>query len=249
MDPEEEIEQPPEGDNEQSQELPPLEEGFEYSYNEDGELEIGADGEPIVVQAVSPTDETPDGETPPDNEDDTAQVYLPTGEGPATARLREILEPDVFSAVQAAIAEQTNRAMQTFGVTQASYTAAAAAHPEVFRKYGGKIQMALAMFPEHERHTRKSVDLAITLATIEDKAGKPEFARELLKIAQQLNGGTTPAAPKPPKEPIPAASRPPTPSSGVRSQAVSRKESTLKLIMKDAGVTRAEAEELIKGGR
>lgn len=201
------------------------------------------------ADATPEPDEEITAEADPATDDEPAPVFLPTGEGPATARLREMLDPDVNAAVQAAIQEQVSRAMQTFGVTQASYTAAAAQHPEVFRKYGGKIQMALAMFPEHERHTRKSVDLAITLATIEDKAGKPEFARELLAIAQQLNGGKATAAAKPPKEPIPAASRAPSPSSGVRSQAVSRRDSTIKLIMKDAGVTKAEAEELMKGGR
>lgn len=233
--------------------MPPEDEEIEQPTDEleeeAGETDEDADAEEDTPEEESAAAQDALASEVEAEDDEPAQVFLPQGEGPATAKLREMLDPDVNAAVQAAIAEQVNRAMQTFGVTQASYTAAAAAHPEVFRKYGGKIQMALAMFPEHERHTRKSVDLAITLATIEDKAGKPEFARELLKIAQQLNGGTATAAPKPPKEPIPAASRPPSPSSGVRSQAVSRRESTLKLIMKDANVTKAEAEELMKGGR
>lgn len=247
MDPEEEIETPT--DEQQPEELPPPEEGFEYQLGEDGNVEYDENDEPIVIQSVSPTDETPP-ETPPVDDDQPAQVYLPQGEGPAKARLKEMLDPEVFASVQAYVQEETSRAMQTFGVTQASFTAAAARHPEVFRKYGGKIQMALAMFPEQDRHTAKSVDIAITLATIEDKAGTPAFAKELLKIAQQLNGGTTgAAAARPPKEPIPAVNRPPSPSSGVRSQAVSRRDSTLKLIMKDGGYTKAEAEELMKGGR
>lgn len=228
--------------NEDEEIEPETDELEEDAEEENEETSDGEEEEP-----VSTTDE-PVAEEPVED-DEPAQVFLPTGEGPARARLKEMLDADVFSAVEAMVKEETARAMQTFGVTQAAFQTAANEQPEIFRQYGGKIQMALSMFPEHERHTRKSVDIATILAATEHKAGTPEFAREILKIAQKMNGGAASPASKPPREPIPAASRPPSPSSGVRSQVVSRRDSTLKLIMKDAGVTKAEAEELLKGGR
>lgn len=225
MNEDEEVEQPEDELEEETEE--------EEAEETEGEEEETEEADQSVTTDEIATEVTED--------DPPAQVYLPTGEGPATARLREMLDPDVNAAVQAAIAEQVSRAMQTFGVTQAAFQAAAVQHPEVFRKYGGKIQMALSMFPEHERHTRKSVDLATALATIEGVAGKPEFAREFLKIAQQLNGGAEPKA-KAPKAPIPAVSRPPTPSSGTRAQAVSNKESNIKALQTKYGLDREEAE-------
>lgn len=231
----------PEGEDEQ--EVDTVEDELEEEDEQGDEEAVEDEGQDDTSEEDEQGDQE-EGSPEALSEDDTAPVYLPTGEGPATARLREMLDPDVNAAVQAAIHEQVSRAMQTFGVTQAAFGAAAAAHPEVFRKYGGKIQMALAMFPEHERHTRKSVDLAITLATIEDKAGKPEFAKELLKIAQQLNGGRE-TAPKAPKAPIPALSRPPSPSSGARAQVVSTKEQKIDTLMKSYGLDREEAEGML----
>lgn len=220
----------------EEQEVDPVEdEQDEQTEEEDAEEEEPDEEDSDDVTAEAETEDVT-------AEDDTpAPVYLPTGEGPATARLREMLDPDVNAAVQAAIQEQVSRAMQTFGVTQAAFQAAAVEHPELFRQYGGKIQMALSMFPEHERHTRKSVDIATLLATTEHKAGTPEFARELLKVAQKMNGGTQPKA-KPPKDPIPAASRPPSPSSGARAQTVSNKERGIKAMIDAYGLDREEAE-------
>lgn len=209
------------------------------------ELEEGTEEEEVEEteeaddEQQEPTDELTEAPEAEAEDNQPASVFLPTGEGPATARLREMLDPDVNAAVQAAIQEQVTRAMQSFGVTQANYQVAAAQHPDIFKKYGPRIQQALSMFPEGERHTRKAVDIAM-MFVLEDKAGKPEFARELLKFAQQLNGAAT--APKPPKPPIPAASRPPTPSSGVRSQAMPPREQRIKDLMKEFGLDREEAE-------
>lgn len=213
------------------------------------EIEEGTEEEEVEDQEDAdeeqqePTDElaeAPEGEA---EDDQPASVFLPTGEGPATARLREMLDPDVNAAVQAAIQEQVTRAMQSFGVSQAAYAAAAAQHPEVFRKYGSKIQMALSMMPEQDRHTRKAVDYATTLAVLDDKAGTPEFGRAMLRLAQQLTGDAS--APKPPKAPIAPASRPPNPSSGVRSQPISNREQDIKAVVNKYGVTRDQAEAMM----
>ena len=186
---------------------------------EEADEEIAPDDEEEDDEQQEPTDEDP--EVIIDEDDDApAAVYLPQGDGAAASRLKEHLaDPETFALVQAMVREETQRSIQANNVTQSSFNAAAAEAPELFRKYGGKINMVLATFPEAERHTRKAVDIAAVLAATEHKAGTKEFAAEILKVAQQLNGKAAAPAPRAPKAPIPAEQRPPSPAAAGRGAA------------------------------
>lgn len=216
-----------------------VEEDEENGEEEEGEEE----GEEDEEGAEEEGEPEPSSELEDADDHAAAPVILPEGEGPASRRLKEALaDPEVSELLRAAMAEEVQRSLQVYGVTQAAFQTAASQHPEIFAKYGGKIQMMLSMMPEKDRHTRKSVDIATLIATTEHKAGTPEFASELLKVAQKLTGKAATAQPKPPKAPIPAASRPPSSSSAGRAMPASVRDTRIKSIMAEFGLDREEAE-------
>lgn len=165
--------------------------------------------------------------------------YVDPGETPAEAKLRELLaDPEISAALDAAMSAKISKALQSYGASQVHLTTAAAQHPELFRVYGPKLNTYISEQPENIRGQKLGMDAAVARLILEE-AQKSDMATAVAKVNGMM--GKQPAA-KSPKTPIPAAQRPPSPSTGTPAPASAR-ESKIKFAMKTFGLSRSEAED------
>lgn len=216
----------------------PVEDEFEEEPEEgDGD----GDGEPEV------TEEEPVAESEP--EIPYIPYVAPAGESADAALLRDGMTPELYDAMRREMAAEISRHMQAMQTANIHVTTAAAEHPELFRQYGARIQATLAELPPETRVKPEAVHIAIARIVMEE-ADRGGLGKTLRRLADLAEGGGESRPVRAPKAPIPAAQRPPSPSSrGASAPAPSRggTDAKVEILVKD-GISRSVACAMVASG-
>lgn len=162
------------------------------------------------------------------------------GEDDDDAALKDLMTPEAYAAMRRVMARQIGQQMQAMTAANIHVTTAAAQNPELFRVHGARIQHNLAQLAPELRSKPEAVNIAIAGLFIEEARSKGPGAA-LAKLAGLVANAEKPAPRA--KVPIPAAQRPPSPSSGTRSAAPigNTEERRVKVLMERYGLSAAEA--------
>lgn len=217
---------------------------------EEAEPEYDEDGNEIIADAGAAVGEDQPEEPVPAPEPRYVPRVVQPGESPDAALLREGMTPDLYEAMKREMQRDIAHQMQAMQAANIHVTTAAAEHPELFRNYGSRIQQTLSELTPELRSQPNAVNIAIGRIVMED-APTAGLGATLRKLADMAEGRAPSApAPKPAKQPIPAEQRPPSPSNRgqATAQPLTRREADIRLIMKDARVSREAAEAMVLGG-
>lgn len=196
----------------------------------------------------APADETP-AEDEPEVETPYTPYSPPSGELPEAARLRELLaDPEVSSALQATIAAEVARATASAMSGQGQLTAIASERPALWKAYGRAASDILAQQPAEQRAKPENAEGVLLMAALGPHIGKPSYGTALKKYTALYNNEEAPKVARP-KTPIPAAQRPPSPSSRgtVSERPLNSTERKVEFLVKE-GISKTVARAMVASG-
>jgi hypothetical protein len=206
--------------------------------------EIPAEGE-AQEQAETPAAEETAAEVPAV----ARPAYVPT-DNPHEARLRGLVDPEVFEAMQAYNNFEAQKLAVSMTASQLSANVATARYPELFKVKGDRIQGIIATMDANQRSQPNAVEAAIHAAAYQESSETGDLAGTFRRYADMM-GGQAPAAAQARPKPV---STPPRPSqqqpasTGFHAEAPRERESQLIQRAGQLGFNKRNFQKLIDDG-
>ena len=176
-------------------------------------------------------------------EEDTpaaAPVMFEAGEDADDAVLRNLLGDEAYAALMRKNEQRISRQLQAMSVANIHVTTAAAQNPQLFSKYGARLQHTISQLSPDLRAKPEAVNVAVANLLMEEAKTKG-LGAALANLAGLAGGKGTPA-PRAPKAPIPASQRPPSPNVGSgTTRKLNNDQARIETIKSRYGLNDAEA--------